>query len=76
MERHCDRTGCNEIAVSTLSYAYADRLAWLDHLAVDDHPAHHDLCARHAERLRVPQGWSLQDRRAAIPALFRTALAS
>ena len=76
MDRSCDKPGCNELAVATLSYAYAERVAWLDHLAVDDHPSNHDLCTGHAERLRVPQGWSLQDRRAAIPALFRTAIAS
>ena len=73
MERHCDRPACNESAVATLSYAYTERIVWLDHLAVDDHPASHDLCEGHADRLRVPRGWLLQDRRASLPALFRTA---
>jgi hypothetical protein len=74
--RTCDRPGCGAVAVATLSYVYGDRVVWLDHLAVEDHPASHDLCAGHADRLGVPRGWSLQDRRAAIPQLFRTAVAS
>ena len=76
MERTCDRPGCGDGAVATLSFAYAERVVWLDHLSVDDHPANHDLCAGHADRLSVPRGWALQDRRAAIPQIFRTAVAS
>jgi hypothetical protein len=76
MERHCDRPACNQLAVATLSFAYAGRTVWLDHLAVDDDPPMHDLCVMHADRLTVPLGWSLQDRRTAVPQLFRSPLAS
>jgi hypothetical protein len=43
-------------------YDYASRVATVDHLA-PSHPMHYDLCAEHTERLSVPNGWSLVDRR-------------
>jgi hypothetical protein len=73
--RTCARPGCNEAAGATLSYDYAARTVWLDHRALEDHPMSHDLCAAHADRLRVPVGWSLQDRRGTLP-LLRSSLAS
>jgi hypothetical protein len=70
MSRHCARPGCNHPAVATLSYDYAARTAWLDHLAEDGEPSTHDLCQDHGDRLGVPRGWSLQDRRQMLPRLF------
>jgi hypothetical protein len=52
--------------VTTLSYHYADRVVWLEPLHPHAHPANHDLCARHADRLSVPVGWRLEDRRAPL----------
>jgi hypothetical protein len=75
MGRHCDKPGCNNPGTATLTYDYANRVAWVDRLADDDHPMTHDLCDRHADRLSVPQGWRLEDRRVVQP-LFRTSLAS
>jgi hypothetical protein len=75
MQRSCARPGCNEMAAATLTYDYAARTAWLDHAAPEGHPMSHDLCAAHADGLRVPQGWSLQDRRGALP-FVRASLAS
>jgi hypothetical protein len=49
-----------------LSYDYAGRTVWLDPLLDDDHPARHDLCGRHADRLSAPNRWRLEDRRAAV----------
>jgi Protein of unknown function (DUF3499) len=49
--------------VATLAYDYGSRTVWLGPLADEGHPATHDLCGRHAERLSVPQGWSVDDRR-------------
>ena len=38
--------------------------AWvLDVLADERDPHTYDMCARHAERLSVPSGWHLDDRR-------------
>jgi len=75
MSRTCARPGCNGAATATLTYDYANQGAWLERLSFEAHPMTHDLCARHAERLSVPQGWRLEDRRVVEP-LFRTSLAS
>ncbi|HKY14387.1 MAG TPA: DUF3499 family protein [Microthrixaceae bacterium] len=63
MTRICARPGCRQSAVSTLSYAYDDRLAWIDALAPQAHPMTHDLCPEHTDGLRVPRGWSVRDSR-------------
>jgi len=44
-------------------YDYGQSHAWLDVLAVERDPHTYDMCARHAERLSVPSGWHLDDRR-------------
>jgi len=75
MSRTCARPGCNGAAVATLTYDYANRTAWVERLSHEPHPMTHDLCARHADGLSVPQGWHLEDRRVVEP-LFRTSLAS
>lgn len=64
MNRHCARPGCAQPAVATLTYDYKNQAAWLDRLAVEAHPMTHDLCPAHSDRLSVPQGWLLDDRRA------------
>ena len=61
--RHCSRTGCSEAAAVTLTYEYARAQVWLDTLASDRDPHAYDLCVRHAERLKAPQGWQVRDRR-------------
>jgi hypothetical protein len=63
VSRSCARPGCADVAVATLSYAYAEGLVVLDDLALEAHPMVHDLCARHAGGLRVPLGWELRDDR-------------
>jgi hypothetical protein len=49
-----------------LSYAYADGVVWLEDLADEAHPMVHDLCALHADSVRVPRGWELRDDRGAV----------
>lgn len=63
MSRHCARPACGAPAVATLAYDYASRTVWLGPLADAAHPSTHDLCAGHADRLSVPLGWDLDDRR-------------
>jgi hypothetical protein len=46
-----------------LSYAYADGIVVLEALAPEAHPMVHDLCSSHADGLRVPRGWQLEDHR-------------
>jgi hypothetical protein len=66
MSRHCARPGCNASAEATLTYDYEGRLAWIELLATEPHPMAYDLCETHADRLSVPVGWALQDRRARV----------
>jgi Protein of unknown function (DUF3499) len=47
----------------TLTYEYARSQVWLDELTPERDPHGYDLCERHAERLSVPLGWHLRDRR-------------
>lgn len=58
----CSRPTCGRPASATLTYDYAARSATVDDLA-PSHPMQYDLCATHAERLSVPNGWTMVDRR-------------
>jgi hypothetical protein len=62
--RRCARPDCALAAAASFSYDYRTRTVWLDD-GLAPAPSHHDLCCGHAERLRVPHGWQLIDRRAA-----------
>jgi hypothetical protein len=46
-----------------LTYHYGRSQVWLDELTGERDPHAYDLCERHAARLSVPAGWSLDDRR-------------
>ena len=63
MNRICARPGCHRQAIATLSYSYAESVVWVENLAEEAHPMVHDLCADHADHLRVPRGWECRDRR-------------
>jgi len=58
----CSRPACQRNPAATLTYDYGSRVATVDHLA-PSHPMQYDLCTEHTERLSVPKGWSLVDRR-------------
>jgi hypothetical protein len=64
--RCCARPDCSGDAVASLGYDYRARTVWLD-ACLDPDPSRHDLCQGHADRLRVPTGWRLHDRRGAVP---------
>lgn len=64
-ERQCSRTGCSDAAAVTLSYHYGQSQVWIDRLSPEREPHMYDMCDRHAERLSVPRGWHLDDRRGA-----------
>lgn len=57
--RKCSRAGCQNAAVATLTYAYADSTAVVGPLASYAEPHSYDLCERHALRLTVPRGWEV-----------------
>jgi hypothetical protein len=63
MARQCSRTGCAAPAKVTLQYQYGRALVWLLDLTPERDPHHYDLCERHAARVSVPNGWTLEDRR-------------
>lgn len=62
-QRPCSRPGCPAPARATLTFAYAERQAWIEPLQTTDEPQAYDLCAGHASRTRPPHGWQLRDRR-------------
>lgn len=57
--RICSRAACHRVAVSTLTYVYADSTCVLGPLATYAEPHCYDLCADHAERLTAPKGWEV-----------------
>jgi hypothetical protein len=57
---------CGTPASTHMSYSYGDRLIWLEDLRVSA-GAGYPMCADHAGRLTPPRGWTLTDRRTAIP---------
>lgn len=57
--RFCSKVACKNDAVSTLTYDYADSMAVLGPLSRSAEPHSYDLCAKHSERLSVPQGWQV-----------------
>ena len=64
----CSRPGCQRAPTATLTYDYAGSVATIDQLS-DPHPMQYDLCEQHTERLSVPMGWTLVDRRVLAPVL-------
>ena len=72
--RHCARPGCGAPATASLSYRYGERAAWLEDLLPEPEPSAHDLCPAHAEALRVPVGWTLDDRRSVARPVRRVAV--
>jgi Protein of unknown function (DUF3499) len=71
--RQCSRTACAELATATLTYEYGRSHVWLDALSAERDPHGYDLCAGHAERLSVPLGWHLVDRRRPLHAALLSA---
>ncbi|HVL90527.1 MAG TPA: DUF3499 family protein [Actinomycetota bacterium] len=65
--RRCSRNGCRWPASASLTFAYAQRVVWIEDLTGLPHPAVYDLCAAHAERLAVPIGWTKEDLRQVPP---------
>ncbi|ROQ36623.1 uncharacterized protein DUF3499 [Frondihabitans sp. PhB188] len=57
--RPCSKVTCQNEAVATLTYDYADSMAVVGPLSGTVEPHGYDLCAVHAERLSAPQGWQV-----------------
>lgn len=71
--RRCERPGCARDASVAFAFQADRQLVWLDHLAAerDTTAVTGALCLEHADRMVVPLGWFLDDRRLARPQLFR-----
>jgi len=67
--RKCSRNACRWPASASLTFAYAQKVVWIEDLIDQPHPAAYDLCAAHAERLQVPIGWRKEDLRVVPPAV-------
>lgn len=73
--RSCVRPDCGEAATATLVYDYAARVVWLGEPGDErDEPGTWGVCSTHADNLKVPVGWTLDDRR--IPRLSLRSVAS
>lgn len=69
MGKVCARPTCNAVATTRFSFDSRDRFIILDR-RLDEWGGSGVLCEAHADRLTVPRGWSLDDRRIAEPRLF------
>jgi hypothetical protein len=58
--RPCSRVSCRAAATMTLTYIYAESRAVLGPIAMFSEPHAYDLCERHAARLTVPNGWTVE----------------
>ncbi|MDP8960212.1 MAG: DUF3499 family protein [Actinomycetota bacterium] len=63
LTRTCARPACSAPAAATLAFFYGAREVSLEKLGLDEMPSTYDLCATHADRMRPPYGWAMNDRR-------------
>lgn len=73
VRRLCERPGCSAPAEVSYGIDNAALLVWIDNRPLPERELAGRLCRRHADALSVPRGWSVDDRRQAIPQLFRPA---
>ncbi|CAN5189971.1 DUF3499 domain-containing protein [soil metagenome] len=59
LARRCSRTACQQHAIATLTFVYADQTAVLGPLATYAEPHSYDLCDAHSQRLSAPRGWDV-----------------
>ena len=65
---HCAKPGCTHIASVVLAYDYSAQKVVLDDATGGEiSPHHYAMCLRCAEKLKPPRGWSVDDRRVAVP---------
>ena len=68
MMTHCSKPACTQIASVVLAYDYAEQTVVLDDATGGDiSPHHYAMCLRCAEKLKPPRGWTIDDRRVAVP---------
>ena len=68
MMTHCSKPGCPQIASVILAYDYAQQTVVLDDATGGEiSPHHYPMCLRCTEKLKPPRGWTMDDRRVAVP---------
>ena len=73
MPQRCERPGCREFASATYALNPAKRSLTLDNFIEAESAGLNVLCKTHADRLKMPKDWLIDDRREANPRLFRVA---
>ena len=71
MRKLCERPGCAALAEVSYGIDNSALLVWVDNRPISDREIAGRLCRRHADAISVPRGWTIDDRRQAIPQLFR-----
>lgn len=71
MRKLCERPGCGAPAEVSYGIDNATLTVWVDNRAILEREHAGRLCRRHADALVVPRGWTIDDRRQAVPQLFR-----
>jgi hypothetical protein len=57
--RACSRPTCNQPAVASLTYDYAESTAVLGPLPTNREPHAFELCEKHANNFTAPRGWQV-----------------
>lgn len=73
MRRLCERPGCAAPAEVSYGIDNSALLVWVDNRPIPERELAGRLCRRHADAISVPRGWTVDDRRQAVPQLFRQA---
>jgi len=71
MARLCERPGCSQPADVIYGIDADHLLVWIESLDGANAYRAGVLCRRHADAMVVPLGWMLDDRREAVPRLFK-----
>ena len=79
VRRLCEKPGCGQpvAVIYGLAPSGTESMMWIDHWSperirdVTPPGARGVLCVRHGEMVSAPRGWVLEDRREAIPRLFK-----
>jgi hypothetical protein len=80
VRRLCEKPGCGQpvAVIYGLAPSGTEAGLWVDHWSperIEEIPppgARGVVCQKHSESLSAPSGWSFEDRREAIPRLFKT----
>ena len=72
MAQQCERPGCAQPAAVEYIIDPGSLLLTLQNYEVTKGERRSALCAIHGDRMSVPKGWSIDDRREDPPRLFRT----